>query len=433
MNALQLAFAFVRVSRLFRTLFLFPLVISLVLVYCQLLITGAFLSATNNDPKFIQEKIKSNHKNNFVRKFLLKTETPLTHLEICRWSSQDAEVLNKTLLHPQKPECVLEKYDVVIQTADPVGFNVSEYVPIFTGNFRRLHLCQKCYSDIVIHRKDGEISSHTYSIWGLALLSLTDFSGETIDNYFKVLDQVDRVSELTGERYLHGEGFIQAFKVSDLANTLGIVANIAFIMIIALWLSLRAHRRVLEYFADTDALLPMVAATGKNNFYGAIWLLTLLRVSAFLVCAIPFCLISLKSLTNSSLQEIFFGGDFLAFIIWLIALSASMSLAALLASIADLKHRYFLLSFTYRYVPLLLCFVGGGIWVLVFLFPFPSVEWVRDVVASLPLIGMTPILLAPVFTPKYGILVLNTLLTTSLLVIAARHNARWFAAHLEDL
>jgi hypothetical protein len=434
MNSFRLALAFMLIPRLFRTLFLIPLAISLCFVYLQLLVTGTLLSASNTDPKHIQKKIKNAHENNIVKKILLGTNEPLNELSICRWNREEEEGLKFSSIHPQMQGCVLDRYDVVLHVEEPMDFDPSEYEQIFTGNFRRLHLCRGCLTDIVIDlTRKNDISAHTYSVWGLALLSSTDFSGETLDSYFKVLNQVDRAAKLTGERYLHAKGFINPLKVSDLADTLCIIANFALLLIIALWLSLRAHRKVLDYFSDSDALLPMVAATGKETFYGAIWFLTLMRVSVFFVCALPFCLLSLRSLVNRSFRELFFAGDFLAFAIWLITLTASISLATLLASIADLKHRRSILSFAYRYIPLLLCFCGGGLWALSFAFPLPFVTGLRDTLSVLPLIGMAPIILAPVFTPKYGVLVLHSLLTVAILVVLARRNARWFAAHLEDI
>ena len=52
------------------------------------------------------------------------------------------------------------------------------------------------------------------------------------------------------------------------------------------------------------------------------------------------------------IQE-FLGDDPFEFPLWMISLAASLTLAAVIASIADLKHRHNLLSFTYKYVPCL--------------------------------------------------------------------------------
>jgi hypothetical protein len=177
----------------------------------------------------------------------------------------------------------------------------------------------------------------------------------------------------------------------------------------------------------------MVAATGKSTFYCAIWILTFIRVAFFLLGSVPLCYYSLRTLTQIDPTETFFNKDVLAFVLWLLALGMSLSLATLIASIADLKHRHNLMNVAYRYIPLFVAFGGGLVWGLTFLVERDFTHLIRTIISCLPLVGMAPVLLAPVFTPEYGVLVANTLFTMGLFMLAIRSNTRWFAAHLEEL
>jgi hypothetical protein len=56
---------------------------------------------------------------------------------------------------------------------------------------------------------------------------------------------------------------------------------------------------------------------------------------------------------------------------------------------------------------------------------------VRLWISAVPVIGMTPIFLAPIIKLPLAPLLVHTACSIVLLKWALAHNARWFAAHLE--
>lgn len=109
------------------------------------------------------------------------------------------------------------------------------------------------------------------------------------------------------------------------------------------------------------------------------------------------------------------------------------SLAATIASISELRNRYSPLSFIYKYIPLVFCAIGAMVWGITLLESSPEAVSLRDTIAALPLVGMVPVLLAPIFVPSDNVLVLQSILSVAALVFAVRANTRWFGAHLEEL
>lgn len=207
----------------------------------------------------------------------------------------------------------------------------------------------------------------------------------------------------------------------------------ALLVVVGLWLALRSHRKVLDYFARNGALLPMVSACGKSSFYSALWLITLLRVGAFLLTAVPLSIAFFVNHFRDEQLENLMGPQGLEFVLWILALTASLSLAAVTASIAELKHRQHLLNILLKYVPTALAFLGAAFWGLSLLLEGAFIQFVRDTIATLPVIGMVPIILAPVFKPHLNVLALHTIIAAGVIVLVLKSNARWFAAHLEEL
>jgi hypothetical protein len=431
MKALRLVWSLIRIPRLFISLLLFPLFLSLVVVYIQLLVTGVVLSSTKiKTAEQVKAGLAARRESSFARRFLLKTNEPLTSINVCRWTgSADKEQ------PPPGKECELSPYDVAIFTSNPEKYDSSEYEKIFLGNFRRIHIChKKCRTDVVLaFNDDGTPEVHFFSVLGAALFEYVSISDLQVEYRVKAVEERDHLRALIGKQFLHSAGLLRPVPLDDLRESFMMIINIASIVVISLWLALKAHRKVLDYFASSGALLPMVAATGKTSFYGAIWILTLLRVFAFLVASIPLCWATLSAFSEKDVSDLFFRGDRVAFVLWLVAVGVSIALATLIASIAELKHRHSVMSFIYRYFPLLLCFVGMGYWGLTFLIQTSTFSLLRDIISALPLVGMGPIILAPIFSPQYAVLIVNTVLTLILLIISVRSNVRWFAAHLEDI
>ena len=65
----------------------------------------------------------------------------------------------------------------------------------------------------------------------------------------------------------------------------------------------------------------------------------------------------------------------------------TLGLATLIASIAELKHRHCLLSFTYKYIPLGIAFFGALIWGFSFLFEGSTASVIRSITSSFEAVG----------------------------------------------
>lgn len=432
MDALRLALAFVRVPRLFLTLFFLPILISIVIVYLQLFITGIALRVgdTTSAQGLEQalEKAKSNH---LASHLLFGGEGPPEETLVCRWVPvSGTEGITEA---PPSPECAPDRLDAAIQVEDVESFDVSSHLEVLSGKVERLHVCRTCSPDIVIKQTPEGVSSHLHSIWAALILSLSNYDDELNESRVQVIAHYDTLRQAYGKLYFYARGFNGPIKVSGAGKRSAVVVNIIALSIIALWLALKAHRKVLDYFARNGALLPMVAATGKTSFYSAIWLLTTFRVGAFLGAAVPISYFGLKSLFTGGSPVVLFRGDLLLLGIWVVTLLSALALASLVTSVAELKHRHQFTSFVYKYIPLILSLFGGVIWLATFIADGVTADMIRRFVTATPVLGMAPVLVAPMFTPHLFILLTHTVLSLVILGLSAKHNARWFAAHLEEL
>lgn len=432
MKALRLAFCFVLVPKLFISLFLFPLLIGFVAVYGQLLATGLVLDSMSSrrDAESLQKSLKDSRDNNVARLILYGSGTPPSPVAVCRWTSR--EVDGKFIELPPA-ECKRDRLDVAIHVDDPQTFDTSQYEEILNGNVERLHVCRSCRPDVVIDASGSQPHVDTFSIQGMLVLSLLRYSDDAHGKFVEAFQKFDHVNSLIGAVHFHSPDFREPLALSEIRTSAALTLNVAGLAVLALWLALKAHRKVLDYFARNGALLPMVAAVGKSDFYCAIWLLTAMRVGAFLSFAVPMVWFGLAAFIDKNEMLAFVGHDLLELSLWCLAIFSSLGLATLVASVADLKHRHHILSFIYRYVPLGICLIGGFVWAFSFFLDGSVVGIFRSIVASAPLAGMTPVLLAPIFKPNLITLTAHSLLTIMLVIALMRRNAKWFAAHLEEL
>jgi hypothetical protein len=433
LSALRLTISLARIPRLFASLFLIPLFLSLILVYGQLVVTGIFIQSMSQSPEATRAYLKTMKRENLGRRLIYGSDAELPPLKVCRWifaksaSGEEGEI-------PPNDACAPDKLDIALHVSDPAHFDAAEYEKIFEGNIERLHVCRTCEPHIVIEVGAEENKTQVYSVWGLMVLSLASFNDDVNDQYIAVIKNFDKIKAKIGNISFHSPGFRHPVGVRTMYVSLAVVLNIALLIVITLWLALRAHRKVLDYFARSGALLPMVAATGKGVFYAAIWFLTFLRVGGFLFAAIPMTVYGFREILKKDQASSVFEADFSAVILWIIAIVASLGLATLISSISELKQRHQFLSFLYRYLPLGLAALGLLLWSASFLFSNNSAVGVfRNTLTALPILGMGPVLIAPVFKPNFDVLAIHTVLTSFLFIIALRYNARWFAAHLEDL
>lgn len=428
----RLALALARIPKLFASLFLIPLFLSLLLVYGQLVVTGIFIRTLSQDPESVETTLKQMKHENFGRKLIYGESKELPPLKLCRWIPVTGPE-GATGEAPPSADCAPDKLDVALHVPDPQTFATEEYEKIFNGNVERLHICRTCHPHVVINVGATENKTSVYSIWGLVVLSLVQFNDDVNEQYVKVVKNFDKIKFKIGDISFYSPGLRHPVGVRTMYVSMAIVFNIALLVVVTMWLALRAHRKVLDYFARSGALLPMVAATGKGVFYAAIWILTFLRVGGFLVAAVPMTIFGFQEIMRKDQINVVFGGDFAALALWAVAIVSSLGLATLISSISELKQRHQFLAFMYRYLPITVCAIGMLLWSLSFISDSDFTGVFRNAMTSLPILGMGPVLIAPIFKPNFDVLAVHTFLTAALFAVALRHNARWFAAHLEDL
>ena len=435
----RVAIALMRVPRLFAALFLFPLLVSFILVICQATVTVSLLNVvdTYESPS---NRVKMQHREGaFVRAKLLGSGGPLPPITVCKWEAESrspsvSPIGSITEQPPSSPSgCSLDRYDVVLRVDDPASFDATPYRDRLTGKFLKLHVCRSCRSDIIITPTTNPVKAHLFSVWGLILLSIARRSEQA--ELLAATPDADPLSSgaKLGKEILNLPGLYAPTPLSEMNATIIGILNIASLIIIAAWLAMKSHRKVLDYFASSGSLLPLVAASGRSIFYGALWVLTGARVACFLISSVPFSYSVFTSMTTKHAKIFAFGENTAAFGLWLIAMTAMFSLAATIASISELRTKYSPLSFIYRYIPLFLCVLGGSVWGITLLFDSSGAVTARDIIAAFPLVGIVPVLLAPIFVPSDNVLVVQSILSVTALVFAIRANTKWFGAHLEEV
>lgn len=431
MRALRLALSLIRVPKLFATLLLWPLFIGLGIAATQVLLSAGFVHLMDEKVEDFQARISEpDTRSDWIRIHIFGRKKPFPALAVCRWQTVDG------VEGPIGSECSADPLDVVIRVDDPANFDTTEYEKLFLGSTRRLHLCRDCKTEIVLSSNPagGKAVSDVYSVRGLGVFLLTESAHENDvnDSFVQAKTIVEHLKNLAGTVWLHPTGFHQPVNISKASTIMILVLNVAFLIIITLWLSLVGHRKVLQYFARNDALLPLVAACGKSDFYSALWFITLLRVSFFLIASLPATYaVYVNAIPEETLH--LFTGSSVDFLLWISSIISSLGVMSVIASISELKHRHSLVSFLYKYIPVICFLVGTGCWVYT-LFHAGNVSMTMQyVISALPLFGISPMILSPIFHSSPTILAIHTLLACVSIVVIFRLNSRWFAAHLEEI
>lgn len=432
MRTARIIFALLRVPSLFSSLLLFPLLGSLLIVILQLSVSGSAIRYIQDENRIITAKEKQSDDKDwqFLRVLLYGNGRPLQSSQICIWKQ---DPINSSLELPPSPECNPDRLDVALHVADGMTVDTQEYLRLINGNSSRLHLCKTCSPDLELFVEASGNRVKAHSAYGLMLYGLLILDKEIQDQYLSLKTQKQSLKEKFGAVSFVSPDLKAPVQISSLEISLILIANIAAMVVIALWLGLKAHRKVLDYFSKSGALLPMVAATGKTPFYLAMWGITLLRVGLFLLASIPLFFIMLGTASGEDGIRSVFGANLAHSLLWLLALLSSMGLATLVASISDLKGRHQFWSFLYRIIPLFISALGIFLWGLSFLSISPSAGIFRNLLLAIPVIGIGPIIIAPVVQPEFYILLIHSFLSSLLIWILLRKNARWFAAHLEEL
>ncbi len=426
-KSLHLALSLIRIPHLAISLFLFPLLISLVLVFVQLVATGLLVKASSLEAATSQLATKRQADLSMVRRILYGSSDLRPALRVCRWVQEARDE------RPPDSECAPDRLDVAVNVSDPISFDPSKYHELFNGQVDRLHVCRTCRPDVVITIDSSGIArSEIYSVYGLIVLSLPYTKSDVRDQKIQLMRHIGDIKKSFGELHLHLPDVQGGIGVSQLQASMPFTLNIGLLVLIALWLALRAHRRVLDYFSQNNVLLPLVAACGKGRFYSALWMLTLLRVGCFLCASIPMVFFGLKDIAGPRVFQAL-EVSMSQLLLWLFVLVAAFGLATVIASIAELKHRHSVLSFVYKVMPISIAILGAAVWGGSFIFPTDTMAALRLWLAAIPILGMTPIFLTPIIKLPLLPLLIHGACSVVLLRWALAHNARWFAAHLEEV
>ena len=422
MESLRIAIALIRVPRLFLTILLFPLLMGFALAAGQLVITGLFLKTLNRTAAEIEGSQVLHQRKQFVAEYLRseKFETA----KICEWHGSHP---------PEDPACVIRPLDVAIQSASR-NEQTEELIRLFSAVTPRIHLCATCNADLTLRISGNGVETVITDVWGVLVLSAAQNEGSALlDRVLATIKERDRLRSVLGNVTIRLPGFRKPVNGTEFESTMALVFAASSILVIALWLALRAHRNVLDYFSKNGALTALVAATGKGEFYGALWCITAFRVFAFLIAVVPATCQLAYDLLSPQGRHAFMGNGISDLLLWLISIVSGLSVVMLIASVGELRQRDSPFSFLYKYLPVIAWALGSVVWVMTVLIPTPRMLMVRAVIASIPVVGLTPVMIAPALSPALSVLVWHALASSLLLALVLRANARWFAAHLEEL
>ncbi len=435
MRVLRLALSLIRIPHVTLSLFLFPTLASLGLVFVQLVGTGVVVRSVGMDPRAANTSIKQHGSNQagYIRRILYGQSDPRPALTVCRWASDPSAAGGES---PPSAACAPDRLDVAIRANEPAAFEVAPYASMFEGEAERLHVCKSCSPDVIVHvGRDGQARTEVRSAYGLALLYLgllkkdDEIRGTRAEHVGAIIDELQgRVGTLS---VLIPEAR-SSVELSAANPLFPVTVNVVLVVMISVWLALRAHRKVLEYFSDNGVLLPLVAATGKRAFYSAIWLLTIARVSCFLFGAVPMLYFGLQDIAGDNVFSSL-GAQAPLLLAWGAVLVLTLGLLTTIASIADLKHRESILSILNRYVPFAIAMVGAFLWVGSFIFVQEWAGTFRLALAAVPIVGLLPLLMAPIIALPLPVLVAHGAASLLGLTMVLRSNSAWFAAHLEEV
>lgn len=428
-RAVHLAWSLIRIRHLATSLFMLPLVCSVLLVFAQLALTSAFIRAVvpgAADEGSVEPVIQEDF--NPVRLVLYGSSEPRPNLQVCRWIVNPSDPTKEV---PPRPSCAADSLDVAVHVSNPSSFDASNLAEMFRGQIDRLHICRNCRLDIVINvSEDGRHVTRAENVYGLAVLSLAYMPKP--EDRFEQIDSFRIAEQGIGTLFFYMPDASSLVQITGDNGAMLFTANVVTLVVIALWLAVRAHRKVLDYFARNDVLLPLVAATGKHTFYSALWIVTGARVLCFLAASIPVIYFGLSDIGGDDVFDPLVEHIDLI-VVWLFTLVSAVSLCTVISSIAELKHRQALRSFLYRYVPIIGALFGGCMWVGSFVLPSQSMGIVRSVITSLPVIGLAPLFVVPITLPNVFVVLLHGVVSAVLVVFILRKNARWFGAHLEEV
>lgn len=423
-NPFRVALAFVRIPRLCLSLLLGPLVIGIGLVGFQLVLTSAYFKLMDRSAEDLEQDLSDRKHSQWLLDVLYGSNESLPPIAVCRWEGGA----------PPSPGCNIQPFDVALQVSNPLEFDPSRYVQHFDGASRRIHICQSCQADvtILVAGADSETRLRGFMALGVAILAET-FDRGISDQLIALKKASEGIETLYGVVLMKLGGVPNAINVTETEKAMVVIMNVGLFLVIALWLGLRAHRRVLDYFSRNGALLPLVAGIGKDSFYLAIWFITLLRVCGFLVACLPTTAYVLITAIRSGSAPSLAKMPVEIVVLWLAAVIVSLVALTILVGVSELQHREVWVSWGYKYLPLVLCALGTVVWLWSI---FTSAHVAHDMqrfIGALPIVGIVPVLVTPIIAVEPLVLLFHVAMSIALITFCVRRNARWFAAHLEEV
>ncbi len=423
-NPFRVALAFVRIPRLCLSLLLGPLIIGIGLVGFQLVLTSAYFKLMDRSAEDLEQDLSNRKHSQWLLEFLYGSSDSLPPIAVCRWESES----------PPSPDCSIQSFDVALQVSDPLTYDPVRYVQHFEGASRRLHVCRNCQADVTIAvaGDDSVTQLRGFMALGVAILAET-FDRDISEQLVALKKASEGIETLYGVVLMRLGGVPSAINVTETEKAMVVIMNVGLFLVIALWLGLRAHRRVLDYFSRNGALLPLVAGIGKDSFYLAIWLITLLRVSAFLIACLPTTLYVLITAIRGGSAPSLAEMPLVTVALWLTAVVFSLVALTILVGVSELQHREVWVSWGYKYLPLVLCALGTLVWLWSILTSAHVAHDMQRFIGALPIVGLVPVLLTPIISVEPLVLTFHIAMSVALIVVCIRRNARWFAAHLEEV
>jgi hypothetical protein len=420
-KSLHLAISLLRVKRLFFSLFLGPVLLGLIIVLIQTAGTVALINLSQEDSEKFGTRMSSSTESDFLRGFVFGDGMIPAKPRIC--SPTDLS-----------PDCFLESYDIVVRNEFNHPVDNEEFQEVFRGAAQRVHFCLDCQSDFVLSIGESKTETKIFSLTGMAVLLLADNRRllELRQHLADARTEKDRADQVQGRIVFHPPGLANPLAFSEAQTILVVILNVCLTIAIVLWLAIKAHRRVLDYFAKNDVLLPLVASCGKKVVYDALWMLSFARVLVFVLSAfLPFVIV-LSKINNLAFSTSL--GDTKYFLIlWIVAVLFSLGCFGTIVSMSELKQRYPIASALYKIVPIAGCFAGLILWIVAILNGGSEWNIVSSVISVVPIVGLTPTLVAPLSVISPITLVLHILLCGILAVYSLKRSSNWFASHLEEI
>lgn len=430
MSPFRICYAFLRIPRISLTLLVGPLLIGFLLVIFQLFVTMAYSGPNIKTANEMEEELAGRKNYNPILHFLYENDgKELEEIKVCRWQIHGGKEL--PLLG-----CEPKGYDIAIHTDSPATFDASAYVESYNGAVEKLHICREsCKTSIVIDHHGETIKSNIYSPYAMLIYVIAKMDNDDRNQAkLKARKSNENFDELNGTMTLLAPGYTQPILISGISRNLALSLNIAVFLAASLWLALKSHRKVLEYFGRNGALMPLVASCGNKTFYLAIWYISLCRVLFFFLPTLPVNSYVLYQAVNSAGMNTSLFERPLYCLTWIISATAALAFITILGSIADLKHRVPFLFVIYKYVPIIFCLSGFMLWCLSILLGTSSaINLARDIASAIPIVGLGPLLFAPVTMLNTETMLIQALLSIVLSGVLVRRNVRWFAAHLDEV